>query len=252
MCQASVTITKEVDEGDGKGYVKAPGWKFTTELSVPGGYKWVVPPPPEPDEPRTQTTNKDGVATFQWKPTKPNASSTVTITEDAVPGYEFVNYECTVSAPGQTKKRVRRGAFTGQSRTGVIKPNEYATCTVRNKKCAAPARLDHDRQGVGAAGPEGVQLRRHGAPSASSSSRTTASPRLPTRRPSTAPGRHLRRERGPARARRSRGARWEVDAHGHRVHDKSAVVSLKDGQVSIGLKEGGAVTCTFQNTGRRA
>jgi hypothetical protein len=133
MCQASVTITKLVDEGDGQGYRKAQGWKFTAEVTVPGGYKWVVPPPPTPQNPRTQTTGTDGVATFQWKPTNANASSTVSVTAAAVPGYEFVDYECTVSSGG-TKKRVTRAELTGTAATGVIKPNQYATCTVRNKK----------------------------------------------------------------------------------------------------------------------
>jgi uncharacterized repeat protein (TIGR01451 family) len=133
MCQSSVTITKLVDEGDGQGYHPAQGWKFTAEVSVPGGYRWVVPPPATPTTPRTQTTGDDGVATFQWKPTKPNASSTVSVTEAAVPGYEFVDYQCTTSAGG-VGKRVTRGELTGTAATGVLKPNEYATCTVRNKK----------------------------------------------------------------------------------------------------------------------
>jgi hypothetical protein len=37
-----------------------------------GRYSWVQPaPPPERGE-TTQTTNEDGIATFQWKPTPPS------------------------------------------------------------------------------------------------------------------------------------------------------------------------------------
>jgi uncharacterized repeat protein (TIGR01451 family) len=133
MCEASVTITKLVDEGDGQGYQEAQGWKFTAEVSVPGGFTWVVPPPPTPANKRTQTTNDDGVATFQWKPKDATANSTVSIAETVVPGYEFVDYECTTSLGG-LKKRTRRGVIPGSAATGTIRPNEYATCTVRNRK----------------------------------------------------------------------------------------------------------------------
>jgi uncharacterized repeat protein (TIGR01451 family) len=132
LCQASVTVTKVVDEGDGV-YRPDPGWRFTASVSMSaGGYAWLQPAPPPPTGPRSETTNKDGVATFQWKPSNASATSTVTLTEDLKAGYDFVDATCSTSAPGKTPKRTIRRT-TPQVGGVTIKPGEYARCTVRNR-----------------------------------------------------------------------------------------------------------------------
>jgi uncharacterized repeat protein (TIGR01451 family) len=140
LCRASVTITKLVDEDPVEGaghdeYVEAAGWKFTATVSTSeGGFDWVQPPPATPDDPRSQTTDDDGVATFQWKPGNAQATSTVTISEEVKPGYQFVDYTCEVNAPGRTRKRTRQGSGGAPVGTGQLRPNEYARCTVRNRR----------------------------------------------------------------------------------------------------------------------
>jgi uncharacterized repeat protein (TIGR01451 family) len=131
LCRASVTLTNLVDEGDGR-YRPDPGWRFTATVSTrPGGYAWLQPPP-SATGPRSDTTDEDGVVTFQWRSASAGATSTVTVSEDLRPGYEFVDADCTVSAPGITRRRVIRDR-TPEETTGMLRPGEYARCTVRNR-----------------------------------------------------------------------------------------------------------------------
>ena len=132
LCQASVSVTKLVDEGDGT-YRSDPGWSFTATVSTsPGSYAWVKPPTPPTPGPRTQVTDDDGVVTFQWKPENATATSQVSVEEHRRPGYEPVDWECVKNAPGRTRKVTRRG--TGRRlATGTLGPNEYARCTFRNR-----------------------------------------------------------------------------------------------------------------------
>jgi uncharacterized repeat protein (TIGR01451 family) len=134
LCQASLTVTKLVDEGDGI-YRADPGWEFTATVSTsPGSYAWVQPPPPPSTGPRTQTTKTDGTATFQWKPSNSQAASTLQLTEAVKPGYVFVDATCSVSAPTRTGLHRRTGTpSTTHIPTVPIGPNQYETCTVRNR-----------------------------------------------------------------------------------------------------------------------
>ena len=133
LCQASVTVTKLVDEGDGE-YRPDPGWEFTASVATkPGGYTWTQPAPPPATGPRTETTNDDGVATFQWKPSSAGATSIVSLDEDQQSGYEFVDYTCEKSAPGKTRRRVIGGRSLDKRIQITIGPNEYAKCTIRNR-----------------------------------------------------------------------------------------------------------------------
>lgn len=141
LCEGSVTVTKVVDEGD-RADRPAPGWRFTASVSVPGGFTWVQPPPPTPAGSRSQTTDDDGIATFQWTPTDPTAISTVSMTELVTPGYELVDHTCSTSAPGRTRTRITRGTTSRGIATGTIRPKEYAKCTVRNR--VLPGTIDID------------------------------------------------------------------------------------------------------------
>src|SRR5262245_18590991 len=132
LCQASVSVTKLVDEGDGV-YRSDPGWEFTATISMSaGGYAWLQPAPPPSTGPRSDVTRRDGVVPFQWKPSNANATSTVSLTEETKPGYEFVDFTCTTSAPGRTRPRTIRSTTTTVGNV-VIRPSEYAKCTVRNR-----------------------------------------------------------------------------------------------------------------------
>ena len=60
MCKGSVTITKLVDEGNGKP-VPDQGWTFSGNVTTtPGSYKWVAPEPPPDTGAVPATTDKDG------------------------------------------------------------------------------------------------------------------------------------------------------------------------------------------------
>ena len=132
LCRASVSVTKLVDDGDGV-YRPDPGWTFRARVSARGGYTWVQPSPPTPSGARSQVTDDDGVATFQWDPNNGGVSSTVTLSETAKPGYEFVDSTCESSSPGNTPTRLVRGTNGQRVAVGRLGPNAYARCTVRNR-----------------------------------------------------------------------------------------------------------------------
>ena len=134
LCEASVTVTKVVDEGDGA-YRPDPDWEFTASVATtPGGYTWLQPQPPPATGPRSRTTNRDGVATFQWKPDNADAQSTVTIEETLKAGFDFVDASCATTAPNRRRRRlVRQVVSTSPSFQVDVGPNQYAKCTVRNR-----------------------------------------------------------------------------------------------------------------------
>ncbi len=132
LCRGSVAVTKLVDEGDGV-FRPDPGWDITADVATsPGSYTWTLPPPATPTGPRTVTTDKDGVANFQWAPLNATATSQVTLKEESRPGYDLVDWTCTKGVPGRTSTRSTRGAAP-RIVTGTLGPNEYARCTVRNR-----------------------------------------------------------------------------------------------------------------------
>jgi uncharacterized repeat protein (TIGR01451 family) len=134
LCGSSVTVTKQVDEGNGV-YEPDAGWTFSGNVSTNvGSYAWVVPAPPPETGQRTETTNEDGVATFQWDTTNANAKSTFTLSEQVKDGYAFVDAKCTVTRTVRKRRRViRRLSFTTPSKEVELGPGQYASCTVRNR-----------------------------------------------------------------------------------------------------------------------
>jgi uncharacterized repeat protein (TIGR01451 family) len=132
LCQASITVTKQVDEGDGQ-YRADAGWTFTATVSAnPGSYAWLQPAPPPETGPRSVVTDQDGVARFQWQPSSSTATSTVTIDETPKPGFRFVGVECTRSSPTPSRRTTTRRTTVPVGQL-VLKPNEYYKCTVRNQ-----------------------------------------------------------------------------------------------------------------------
>ena len=133
LCQASVTLTKQVDEADGNGYRPEGGWTFTTSVDMSeGSYTWVLPTPPPSTGPTTATTNADGVATFQWNPSNADATSTATFNEALKPDYEFVDAVCTKS--GSSQRLPVRLIRSAQQGSITLRPNEYGKCVVRNRR----------------------------------------------------------------------------------------------------------------------
>jgi uncharacterized repeat protein (TIGR01451 family) len=231
LCQASVTITKLVDEGDGV-YRPDPGWTFSADVSMSSGsYKWLQPPPPPSTGTRTEVTDDDGVATFQWKPTNAQASSTVTIDEVAKPGYEFVDATCSTNEPGVTRRRVTRDRTPGDT-TGTLRPGEYARCTVRNR--INPGTIEIEKRAT----PQGDQAFPFvgsdplGAFSLVDDAGGTSSSRTFT---GLAPGTYTVQELVPPD--------WTLD--GVTCTDPSVVMAGP--LVTIALAPGGSVVCTYQD-----
>jgi uncharacterized repeat protein (TIGR01451 family) len=134
LCESSVTVTKQVDEGDGV-YRPDPGWDFTGSVSTTqGGYTWVLPAPPPNTGPRTETTDEKGVATFQWDTSNADARSTLRLSEELQDGYDFVDATCNVTQTTRRRSRVVRSqVVTTPVGEITVGPNQYASCTVRNR-----------------------------------------------------------------------------------------------------------------------
>ena len=135
LCESSVTVTKLVDEGDGS-FEPDAGWEFTGSVSTTqGGHTWVLPAPPPSTGPRMETTNEQGVATFQWDTSNSSATSTLDLSEELQAGYDFVDTVCNVTRIFRSGNRVRRTGLTLTTPVGevTVGPNQYASCTVRNR-----------------------------------------------------------------------------------------------------------------------
>ena len=143
MCKASVTITKLVDEGNGKP-VPTQGWTFRGNVTAtPGSYKWIAPEPPPDKGEVPATTDKDGIAAFQWKPTDPTATSTFTASEQARDGYEFVSSKCTVYNLGVATRRITSRTTPGPIQTDLDRPLPVRQVHGRQQD---PAGDDRDRE----------------------------------------------------------------------------------------------------------
>ncbi|MEZ5076936.1 MAG: VWA domain-containing protein [Solirubrobacterales bacterium] len=131
LCSPSVTVTKLVDEGDGRGYRPAAGWRIAAKVRPSdGGYHWNQPAPPPARGAALVSTNSDGVASFQWETDDPQALSAVALAEEERPGYEPVDLQCSKSAPG---------------RLDVLGPDEYTKCTLRNRRIPVVPPLPPDQ-----------------------------------------------------------------------------------------------------------
>jgi uncharacterized repeat protein (TIGR01451 family) len=230
LCSASVTVTKLVDEGDGE-YRSDPGWTFTATVSTnPGSYRWVQPAPPPNTGPRSETTDENGVATFQWDPTNSIATSTVTLDEALKPGYDFVDATCTRGGPTRKRRRtVRRTSEPVKSLT--LLPNEYYKCTVKNK--IKPGTIEIEKQATplsaqkfpftGSLKPFTLVDDGNG----SSSSRTFAG---------LTPGTYTVRELVPDN--------WELTGV---VCTPATAATISGAETTITLAPGGSVVCTYSD-----
>jgi uncharacterized protein YegL len=139
LCQSSLVINKQVNVGNGTGFVPAAGWQFNTSVSVsglnPANYNWVLPEPVPPPGSLTHTgvTGPAGSVTFQWKPNA-NISSAFTVTEVQQPGYVLSNITCTVRKENGTQQPlvINRNGNTFSTNAGAVAPQDFVTCTVQN------------------------------------------------------------------------------------------------------------------------
>jgi uncharacterized repeat protein (TIGR01451 family) len=132
LCKSSVTVTKLVDEGDGV-YRADAGWNMTASIdTTPGSFSWLKPPA-SGTGPQSQSTDDDGIATFQWKPDNADATSAVSITEAVNPGFDFVDAQCVLNTIRRGNRAARRVEFTQPTFGVTVGPGQYATCTVRNR-----------------------------------------------------------------------------------------------------------------------
>ena len=232
LCQASVTVTKLVDEGDGV-YRPDPGWEFTATVATqPGGYAWLQPAPPPLTGPRTRATDVDGIATFQWRPANTTASSTVSLAEAIKPGYQFVRLRCKKNEPGVTRTRVRSGTSPGIV-VGTLGPNEYARCTRAQQ---GPPGHDRDREAGDAAGRAGVRLHRLARSGAVHARRRRGRDSSSKIFAGLAPGTYTFTEAVPEN--------WELTG----VTCTDPAVAITGPQVAITLPPEGSVVCTYRNT----
>ncbi len=139
LCQSSLVINKQVNTGDGSGFVPAAGWQFNTTVSVAGlnpvNYSWVLPEPAPPAGVSTHSgiTGATGSVTFQWKPNA-NISSSFSVTEVAQSGYVLHNVTCTARKENGTQQSlpVTITGNTFSTSPGAVAPQDFVTCTVQN------------------------------------------------------------------------------------------------------------------------
>jgi len=132
LCKSSVTINKQVDNG--QGYVPGgAGWQFDAGVSTAAGtYSWITPTPTGTGS-RSATTGTDSAATFQWKPSV-STTSTINISELDKTGYQFVSVACQVKSLANPNQQPLSITTNGASFTANLGPTDIVTCTVKNKK----------------------------------------------------------------------------------------------------------------------
>ncbi|MCP4538863.1 MAG: VWA domain-containing protein, partial [Chloroflexi bacterium] len=137
LCAPSLTITKQVDEGDGQGYQPASNWEFTADVDVPTGggaaYSWVAPDDSLPaGDPATGTTGLDGTLSFQWEPDNP-VNSAVAVAETPQTGYTLASVSCDIKKLNDPDVQVNP-TITNNAFDLTLGPDDIATCIVHNAK----------------------------------------------------------------------------------------------------------------------
>jgi uncharacterized repeat protein (TIGR01451 family) len=88
LCSPSLTIRKLAQGPGDATYSPTSGWPITVTPEVPGGtgFDWILPDP-APAASKTQDTDNNGFAQFQWEPIPPEEDSRATVTEGTDPDY---------------------------------------------------------------------------------------------------------------------------------------------------------------------
>lgn len=88
LCSPSLTVRKLAQSADDATYAPASGWDVTVAPRVPGGngFTWILPDT-TPATSKTQATDAEGFAGFQWEPDPPEEDSAASVAEDLRPGF---------------------------------------------------------------------------------------------------------------------------------------------------------------------
>ncbi len=149
LCQASITIRKEVDNANsGRWTAAGAGWTFRARVE-PAPTSWVTPASPTAglpaDTTRQVTTRADSAADFRWNMATPNPAD-VTITEVQRTGMRLAQIICVrTDAEGRTVQTLRPAIRSNTNWSLPVRGGDAWTCTARNN--LAPTRLGITKHG---------------------------------------------------------------------------------------------------------
>jgi hypothetical protein len=146
LCSPSLTVRKLAQSPTDASYRPAQGWPVTVTPRVPSGtgFTWILPDK-TPGASKTDPTDADGFAQFQWEPIPPEADSVATVAEGTRAGYiaghpTANDFRCELkNQDGDVE--VVSGNFADPSAPAfVLDPieQEIVTCTIWNSFNYAP------------------------------------------------------------------------------------------------------------------
>ncbi len=151
LCAPSLTVTKQIDQADGQGYVPAADWPFTGTVAViePGqaqsDFEWVAPVnglAATVGQAQRGFTASDGTLLWQWVPgARSNAQpwgSQILLSEENRPDYTFDQADCqrkTLNADG-SGFTISDFVLDNLPTAVAVGPVDIVTCTVHNAKTA--------------------------------------------------------------------------------------------------------------------
>ncbi len=141
LCSPSLTVRKLAQTATNPNYLPEQGRQISVTPTVPGGsgFTWILPDTTAAAT-KTQPTDVNGFAQFQWEPIPPERNSTATVTEatsaTTTPGRPGVNndYRCELRDEAG-KVRVVEADFADLANPSfVLDPikQEIVTCTIYN------------------------------------------------------------------------------------------------------------------------
>ena len=147
LCSPSLTIRKLAQSAGNDTYQPTAGWSMTVAPEVPGGFDWILPDT-APATSKTQSTDTNGFAQFQWEPNVSGQDSVAIVSEAVQAGYTpgrpgvDDDFRCELrNEDGDV--RVVQGdlTVTGTTAAFVLDPvgEEIVTCTVWNSFNYDPA-----------------------------------------------------------------------------------------------------------------
>ena len=131
LCRSTLTITKVVDNRDGKGFQEAAGWTVTAKLTVAHA---LVKPPEGTTNGAKQVTDDRGTAHFEWR-IKTARRVPLTMDETGKDGYQFVTAMCHVDSSAGPSPEV---PFDQLPTTIDLGGTEFAVCVFHNTLTTPP------------------------------------------------------------------------------------------------------------------
>jgi uncharacterized repeat protein (TIGR01451 family) len=145
LCSPSLTVRKLAQTAEDATYQPQQGRDITVTPTVPGGFSWILPNT-TPAASKTQPTDANGFAQFQWEPTDPDADSAATVAEATDPDYTpgrpgpANDYRCDLRDEFGNVRTVEDDFADPANPQFVLDPigQEIVTCTVYNSFDYAP------------------------------------------------------------------------------------------------------------------